>query len=126
VPVQRDFCPSLAALVGPVQNILFFIVHYFTSFVPIAQQAMQAVVPRRLSLNIFLLGTFCLACGTCSLEERGLVEACVVHIGELVELVRHLTHVVALSVIQLTPLTLHRGGYRRPINPNLYSGRSKS
>ncbi len=45
---------------------------------------MQAVVPRRLSLNIFLLGTLCLPCGTCSLEERGLVEACVVHIGELV------------------------------------------
>ncbi len=36
------------------------------------------------------------------------MEACVVHIGELVELVRHLTHVVALSVIHLSPLTLHR------------------
>jgi hypothetical protein len=46
---------------------------------------------------------------TCSLEERGLMEACVVHIGELVELVRHLTYVVALRVIHLSPLTLHRG-----------------
>jgi hypothetical protein len=69
---------------------------------------MQAVVPRRLSLNMFLLATFCLPCGTCSLDERGLVEACVVHIGELVELVRHLTHVVALCVIHLSPLTLHQ------------------
>jgi hypothetical protein len=33
----REFCPALAALVGPV-------------LVPIAQQAGQAVVPRRLSL----------------------------------------------------------------------------
>jgi hypothetical protein len=65
---------------------------------------MQAVVPRRLSLNIRY---FCLASGTCSLKERGLVEACVVHIGELVELVCHLTHVVALRVIHLSPLTLH-------------------
>ncbi len=104
---KRDFCPTLAALNGPVQNV--FILHptlfHFT---------MQAVVPRRLSLNIFLLATSCLASGTCSLEERGLVEACVVHIGELVQLVRHLTHVVALRVIHLSPLTLHRGGYRRP------------
>jgi hypothetical protein len=33
----RDFCPALAALVGPVQNIFFLTVHYFNSFVPIAQ-----------------------------------------------------------------------------------------
>ena len=70
---------------------------------------MQAVVLRRQSLNIFLLATSRLASGTCSLKERGLVEACVVHIGELVELVRHLTHVVALRLIHLSPLTLHRG-----------------
>ncbi len=85
-------------------------------------------MPRRLSLNIFLLTTSCLASGTCGLEERGLVEAGVVHIGELVELVRHLTHVVALRVIQLTPLTLHKGeqeyDYRRLINPDMYGGRS--
>ncbi len=29
----RDFCPALAALVGPVQNILFLTRHYFSSFV---------------------------------------------------------------------------------------------
>jgi hypothetical protein len=48
----RDFCPALATLVGrrPSTNIVFFFtVHYFTSFVPIAQQAGQAVVPSRLS-----------------------------------------------------------------------------
>jgi hypothetical protein len=31
---KRDFCPALAALVGPVQNIFFLTVHNFTSFVP--------------------------------------------------------------------------------------------
>ena len=51
VPVQEIFCPALAALVGPVQNIFSLTIHYFTSFVPIAQQAGQAVVQRRLSLN---------------------------------------------------------------------------
>ncbi len=33
-----DFCSVLAALVGPVQNISFLTVHYFNTFVPIAQQ----------------------------------------------------------------------------------------
>jgi hypothetical protein len=47
----RDFCPALAALVGPVQNIFFLTVHYFHSFVPIAQQAGQAVGLGRLSLS---------------------------------------------------------------------------
>ncbi len=50
----RDFCPALAALVGPVQKIFFLAVHYFKSFFPIAQQAGQAVVPCRLSLNVFI------------------------------------------------------------------------
>jgi hypothetical protein len=51
----RDFCPALAALVGPVQNIFVSpYLHFFTLFVPIAQQAGQAVVPRRLSLNMCL------------------------------------------------------------------------
>jgi hypothetical protein len=45
--VNRDFCPALAALVGSVHNIVFFASHYFTTFVPIAQQARQAVVQRR-------------------------------------------------------------------------------
>jgi hypothetical protein len=48
--------PALAALVGPVQNMFFLTVYYFNSFVPIAQQAGQAVVPVRLSLNIFFWG----------------------------------------------------------------------
>jgi hypothetical protein len=50
----RDFCLALAALVNVVQNIFFLTVHYFTSVVPIAQQAGQAVVLRHLSLNICL------------------------------------------------------------------------
>jgi hypothetical protein len=28
----RDFCPALAALVGPVENIYFLIIHYFNFF----------------------------------------------------------------------------------------------
>ncbi len=47
----RDSCPALGALVGPLQNIFSLT---FTSFVPIAQQAGQAVVPRRQSLIMFL------------------------------------------------------------------------
>jgi len=35
----RDFCPALVAEVGAVQNIIFLNVHYFSSLVPIAQQA---------------------------------------------------------------------------------------
>ncbi len=50
----RDFCPASAALVGPVQNIFFITVHFFTRYVPIAQLAGQAVVPCRLSLNMCL------------------------------------------------------------------------
>jgi hypothetical protein len=48
----REFCSTLAALVGPVQNIFFphRTVHYFNAFVPIAQQAGQAAVLGRLSL----------------------------------------------------------------------------
>ncbi len=38
----------VSALVFPVQNIIFLTIHYFTSFVPIARQAGQEVVPRRL------------------------------------------------------------------------------
>ncbi len=47
----RDFCSTLAALVGPVQKIFFLAVHFFNSFVPIAQQAGQAAVLGLLSLN---------------------------------------------------------------------------
>jgi hypothetical protein len=48
----KDFCPAVAALVSPVQNSFFLTVHYFNTFVPIAQQAGQAVVQGRLSLNM--------------------------------------------------------------------------
>ncbi len=48
----KGFSPSVAALFSPIQNILFFTVHYFNSFVRIAQQAGQAVVQGRLSLNV--------------------------------------------------------------------------
>jgi hypothetical protein len=52
---KKDFCPALAALVGPAQNIFFPLrTLFFTLFVPIAQQAGQAVVPGRLSLNMCL------------------------------------------------------------------------
>ncbi len=40
----RDFGSGLAALVGPGQNIVFLTVHYFSSFVLIAQQAGRAAV----------------------------------------------------------------------------------
>jgi hypothetical protein len=51
---SRVFCPALSALVCPVQNIFFLTVHYFNSFIPIAQQAGQAVVLGRLSLSMCL------------------------------------------------------------------------
>jgi hypothetical protein len=35
----RDFCSAMAALVGPVKNNFFLTLHFFNSFVPIAQQA---------------------------------------------------------------------------------------
>jgi hypothetical protein len=58
VPEKEIFCSGLAAPVGPVQNIFFLTVHYFTSFVPIAQQAGQAAgqapVLGRLSLCMCL------------------------------------------------------------------------
>jgi hypothetical protein len=50
----RNFCSALAALVSPVQIIFIFTVHYFNSFVHIAQQAGQAAVPGRLSLSVCL------------------------------------------------------------------------
>ncbi len=46
----RDFCPALAALVSPEQNIIFLAAHFFTLGVPIAQQPRKAVVLGRLSL----------------------------------------------------------------------------
>ncbi len=42
----RDFFPASVSLVGPVQNIFFLAVYYFSSFVPIAQQAVQCTGSR--------------------------------------------------------------------------------
>jgi hypothetical protein len=50
----KRFCSALATLVGPVQNTYFLTVHYFNSFVPIAQQAGQAAVLGCLSLSMCL------------------------------------------------------------------------
>ncbi len=50
----RDFYPVLVALVGQVQKYFFITIHYFTSFVLIAQQAGQAVVLGHQSLNMCL------------------------------------------------------------------------
>jgi hypothetical protein len=47
-----DFYPALAALVSPVQNIIFLTIHFFTLLVPIAQQPGQAGVLGRLSLYL--------------------------------------------------------------------------
>ncbi len=49
-----DFGPALAALAGPVQYIVFLTVHYFNSFVLIAQQAGQAGMLGHLSLSMCL------------------------------------------------------------------------
>ncbi len=49
----RDFCPALATLVDPGQNIVFLTVHYF-DFVHIVQQAGHAVMLGRLSLSMRL------------------------------------------------------------------------
>jgi hypothetical protein len=46
----RDFCSVLAALVSPVYNIIFLILHFSTLLVPITQQPGQAGVLGRLSL----------------------------------------------------------------------------
>ncbi len=51
----RDFCHALAALVGKVQNIIFFLtIHYLNSFVPIPQQVGQATVLGHLSVSMYL------------------------------------------------------------------------
>jgi hypothetical protein len=52
----RDFFSALAALVSPVQNIIFLIKYtaYFNSFVHIAQQLWQGAVLGRLSPRMCL------------------------------------------------------------------------
>ncbi len=49
-----DFCSALAALVGQGPNIFFLTVHYFNSYVPMAQQAGQAAVMGHVSLRTCL------------------------------------------------------------------------
>ncbi len=64
----RTYKMVLPWLVGWAQcsalAIFFLTAHYFTSFVPVAQQAGQAVMTRRLSLNMCLcfLSSLCPAC----------------------------------------------------------------
>jgi hypothetical protein len=48
-----DFCPALAALVSPVQTIIFFTPHFFILLVSIARAPGQAVVLGRLPLFIW-------------------------------------------------------------------------
>jgi hypothetical protein len=52
LPVHEIFYSALSALVGQYKIFLSSTENYFTSFVSIAQQAGQAVMPCRLSLNI--------------------------------------------------------------------------
>jgi hypothetical protein len=54
----RYICPALPALVGPIQKIFFLTEDYFNSFVQIAEQAEQAVMLGRLSLNMCLWVNF--------------------------------------------------------------------
>ncbi len=48
------FCPALADLVSPVQNIIFLTAYFFTLLAPLTQQPGQAVVLGRLSLRLWL------------------------------------------------------------------------
>jgi hypothetical protein len=50
---MRDFCSALAVFL--VRNMFFLNVHYFNSFVPIAQKSGQAVMLSRLSLSLCLV-----------------------------------------------------------------------
>jgi hypothetical protein len=50
----KRFCSALSAVVCPVQNICFLSVHYYNSFVAIAQQAGQPAVLGCLSLSMCL------------------------------------------------------------------------
>ncbi len=47
-------CWACADIVGPVHIMFFLTLHFFSSFVPIAQQAGQAVVVGHLSHNVCL------------------------------------------------------------------------
>ncbi len=49
-----DFCPALAALVSPVQNIILLTVLFFTLLVPEVQQPGHVGVLGRLSMCLWL------------------------------------------------------------------------
>jgi hypothetical protein len=53
-PDTRDFYPDLAALVRREKKFFSLTTHFFTLWIPIAQQPARAVVPGRLSLNMYL------------------------------------------------------------------------
>jgi hypothetical protein len=48
-------CPALAAVVSPMQLIIFITAHFYTLLVPITQQPGQAVVLGRQSLCLWRL-----------------------------------------------------------------------
>ncbi len=79
--VRRDFCTSLAALVATVQNIFFLTVHNFSFFVPIAQQAVQAAVQARLSLNVCLWFTSRIGIHFTLATQQNLVIPLLIHKG---------------------------------------------
>jgi hypothetical protein len=54
----RDFYLAVAALFSPVQNNFFLAAHFFTFYVPIAQQPGQTVALGRLSLTMYLWNEF--------------------------------------------------------------------
>jgi hypothetical protein len=54
----RDFCPAFGFFIRPSPKYFFLTRHYFASFALIAKQAGQAVVPHRLTRNIFFVKTY--------------------------------------------------------------------
>ncbi len=48
---SKEFGPASGCSRPPRRKYFFLTIHYFTSFVQISQQAWQAVVPGRSSLN---------------------------------------------------------------------------
>jgi hypothetical protein len=53
-PVQETFVLPWLLQLAQYKNIFFLTAQFFTLFIPIAQQTAQAVVPRRLSINMCL------------------------------------------------------------------------
>ncbi len=65
------FCPAWAAVISPVQNIIFISPHFFTMLVPFAQQPGQAGVLGRLSLCLWIKHTFSFENSVVCLGKRG-------------------------------------------------------